>query len=185
MAGHILLLSEGKSANEGVLLLNDISIYAPTIPVLCPTLEILPPGYRTPAVLTITPGAHLVLNACSVGILPTTGCADCAPDLPDGIWHLRYSVSPNNEVYVEYNLLRIVEAWNRLNEILCHMNLQCQLPDKELEYTVYQCAIIREYLIAAKTMVEDQHDNEGGINVYRYAYSLIEKMSRDGRRRAW
>jgi len=185
MAQHILLLSEGKSANEGVFLLNDISLYAPTIPVLCPTLEILPPGYRTPAVLTITPGAHMVFNACTVGILPVTGCMNCAPDLPDGIWHLRYSVSPNDQVYVEYNLLRITEAWNRLNEILCHMNMHCNLPDKELEYTVYQCSIIREYLYAAKALVEEEHRNEDGINIYRYAYSLIEKLSRNGNRRAW
>jgi hypothetical protein len=185
MTQHILSLSEGKSANEGIFLINDTSLYAPSIPVLCPTLEILPPGYRTPAVLTITPGAHLVLNACSIGVLPATGCADSAPILPDGIYNLRYSVSPNSGVYVEYDLLRIVHAWNRLNEVLCQLGLRCQLPDKELEYSVYQCAIIREYLIGAKAMVEDKHQMQDGINTYRFAYSLIEKMSIGRNCKAW
>lgn len=181
MAQHILLLDEGKTANEGIFLLNDSSLYDPSLSVICPTLEILPPGYSIPAVLTVTPGFHLVLNACNIGMLSPTGCADFAPNLVDGIYHLRYSVSPNDKVYVEYDLLRIVHAWNGLNEVLCDLRLHCNLPDAELEYNVQQCAFIREYLIAAKTLVEDKHEPENGINIYRFAVELTEKLSKKRR----
>jgi len=185
MAQHLLFLQEGKTSNEGIFLLNDISIYAPSVPLLCPTLEILAPGFQTPTVLTIVPGSNLVLNACSLGVLNQTACTTCAPDLEDGIYHVRYSVSPNNQVFVEYNILRIVHAWNRLNDVLCDLGLKCQTPGKELQNTIQQCAIIREYLIAAKTLVEDQHQNQDGINIYRFAYSLIEKLSKNRDYKAW
>ncbi len=178
MGKHILGLNVGCTANEGVLLLEDISFYDSSLPVSCCELQILSPGFVVPVVLEVSANFHLTLNACWLGILSSVNCSDGCPKLDDGIYHLRYSVSPSSLVFVEYNYLRTTRAINRLNELLCKLPLQCALPGEELLTDLTNINLIHEYLIAAKTFVEEQNKPADGINMYRYAVSLIDKMDK-------
>ncbi len=177
MSQHILQLKIDDVYNEGVFLVKDISVYTPAIPVQCPELQILSPGYRTPVVLQVSQGFDLVLNACTLGIVPSTGCADGCPKLPDGIYWVQYTVAPADRVYVQYNYLRITQAWNRLNSLLCQLPLDCTLPSQELQYDIDNISRIREYLIAAQTNVNQLNAAEEGIQIYRFAVELMDKMS--------
>ena len=179
MGKHILGLNIGCTANEGILLLDDISFYDSSLPISCCELQILSPGFGVPVVLEVINGFHLTLNACWLGILPSIGCANGCPKLDDGIYHLRYSVSPSSLVFVEYNYLRTTRAINRLNELLCKLPLQCALPNEDLVSSITNINLIREYLIAAKTLVEEENQPVDGINMYKYAVSLIDKMSKN------
>lgn len=176
MARHILQLEVPRTFNSGVLLLKDISIYTPAIPVMCSELQILPPGFNQPAILEVQQGFDLVLNGCTMGILPSTSCADGCPELPDGVWWFQYTVSPSNLVYVQYDYLRTVRAWNRLNSLLCDLPLDCTLPDQQLKYDIGNIALIREYLEAAQTYVNVRHEMTRGIDMYRWAVDLMDKM---------
>jgi len=177
MAKHILSLDIPQLSNEGIFMVNDISIYDTSIAVSCPNLQITPPGYIQPASLTVTPGFRLALNACTMGIMSSTSCADSCPALADGIWDVRYSVSPNDKVFVEYKHFRIVAALNRYYGMLCELNLPCCLPSAELQYQLSQLDIIHNYLISAKVTCEDAHRFDDAINQYRYAIELMDKMS--------
>lgn len=177
MSQHILALKIDDCYNDGIFLVKDISVYTSTIPVQCPELQILPPGYTTPSVLEVSSRFDLVLNACTMGIMTANNCASGCPCLPDGIWWLRYTVAPSDKVYVTYNYLRITQAWNRLNNLLCQLPLDCTLPDQDLQYDIDNISRIREYLIAAQTNVNQLNKPEEGINEYRFAIQLMDKMS--------
>jgi hypothetical protein len=189
MGRHILQLNFPDCTNEGVFLIDDISIYdggsailtsgttGTYLPVTCPNLQITPPGFISPTQISIIPSSHIILNACSMGVLGTNACSDGCPNLPDGMYNVRYSVSPNDQVYVEYKVMRITSAWNRCMAMLCKLNLECNLPDKDLQYQLSLIDIIKNYLLSAKVTVENEHQFTDGMNQYRYAVQLMDKMS--------
>lgn len=177
MNRHILALEVPYTTNEGIFRLDDVSVYA-DMPVNCPNVQILPPGYKVPASIDpLQSGFRLILNSCTLGISPIGDCSQMLPNIPDGLYHIRYSVSPNDRVYVEYDHLRTVKALNRYYELLCSINLQCCLPGKETEETLRELDIIYNYILGAKVTVENCHRQEDGINLLRYANVLMDKMT--------
>jgi len=141
-------------------------------------IQITPPGFGTPTIFYPgEPGWRLVLNACQLGITTVNNCLEKCPTLPDGIYGVQYSVAPNAKVYVEYNYLRIVCAMNRRNELLCQLNLPCCLPTKEEEYQIKLLDLIKNYLISAQTNVNELGNPEDAINQYRFAVSMMDKMT--------
>ncbi len=178
MAKHILALSIPNTTNEGILLIDDISVYDTVLPVTCPNLQITPAGFTYPASIEPdTKGFRLVLSACTIGIVSPGGCATGLPALPDGIWDIRYSVSPNDGVFVSYKILRVVKALNRYMNLLGKLRLPTSLPTQELIYQLQQLDLIYNFILSAKVTVEDFHIYDDGINQLRYAESLMDKMS--------
>lgn len=178
MAKHILALDFPDTPNEGIFRIKDTSIYTPLLKVECPELQILPSGYGRPAVLnSITAGFDLVLNACTMGIMGPASCADTCPNLPDGVWHIRYDISPNDKVYVEYDIMRTTHATNRLNAMYCATADKPCNPDADTVYQLQQLDLIRDFLVASQVLVGEQHKIEDGVNMYRYAVNLIDKLS--------
>lgn len=178
MPQHILQIEIGQTYNEGVLLLRDISIYTPLIPVSNQSLQITPPGFAVPTVINTTvQNFNFVLNACALGIINSTGCSDKCPNIPDGIYGIYYSISPNTDVFVGYQYMRIVSALNRLNGLLCKLSLPNCLPSQELTYEINNINLIRNYLFSAQTNINDLHEFTNGMNQYRYAIELMNKMA--------
>jgi hypothetical protein len=177
MARHILQLEVPDTYCEGVFLVNDISIYTNTLPVTCMNLQITPPGYSSPTVIVPTQeNFKLILNACTLGLMAPGGCGELCPNIPDGIYNIYYSISPNTQVFVEYQYLRITHAMNMRNNLLCELNMPCCLPSKELEYDIKNLDLIKSFLLSAQLNVGVAHQPEDGINMYRYALQLMEKM---------
>lgn len=82
----------------------DISNYPTGLPVSNATLEISPPGFnRTTQIFT--PRALNILNSNIAGITNSCTTKQLIP-LPDGIWKLRYSIKPNDTVFIERVFLR-------------------------------------------------------------------------------
>ena len=112
---HILSLEVPEVSNCEIFRVKDTSQYTEDLHVDCPELLITPPGFNAPKLIKVTPGFDLSINACTLGI-QTEGCLEPTDDgtisstgrstIPDGIYIVRYSVSPNDRVYVEYNVLR-------------------------------------------------------------------------------
>lgn len=174
---HILQLQIDPTYNEGVLLVRDISIYASGLGVACQSLQISPPGFTIPTIIVpTTTNFSYILNACTLGIAVPGGCSDMCPNIPDGIYQLYYTVSPNDKVFVGYQYLRIVSAINRLNGYLCKLQLPNCLPSQELTYELQNIDIIRNYLRSAQTNINDLHNQTDGINQYQFAISLMDKM---------
>ena len=176
---HQLSLEAPDTLNKCILRIVDTSTYLSRLPVRCPILQITVPGFDRPVVFDeakITPEFNLNLTACDLE-LQTEGCGSEFMNLPDGIYIIKYSVSPNDQVFVEYNHLRITCALKRIQEIYCDLDLAACDPPEKVKKTLSEIQEIEQYLKAAKAYVEFCHTPEKGIDLYRYAVKLLGAMT--------
>jgi len=179
MSRHVLSLEIPDTLNKCILRVVDTSVYDPNIAATCPLLQITIPGFIHPVNITepqISTGFMVNITACDLG-LQVSDCNTVFYDVPDGIYIVKYSIEPKNLVYVEYNHLRVTCALNRINKIRCALNLGACEPPTEVLQKLKKIALIEQYIKAAKAYVEDCHDPKRGIELYKYAVKLIDKLS--------
>ena len=176
MANHVLSLEVPDVYNACIIKLFDTSVYADNMPVVCPILDVTVPGFNYASEISVTPGFNLSLTACDLGI-QTTGCDTSSyANLPDGIYIIKYSVSPNEFVYVEYNHLRTTQALIRWNKAMCNLDLAACEPTAKVQQKLEKLRMIRMYLDAAKAKVEFCHEPQKGMTLYNYAIKLLNKF---------
>lgn len=179
MARHILSLEVPDTLNSSILTIIDTSVYSDLNSVVCPYLQVTPPGYSQPINFEapeIAPGFTVHLTACDLG-MQTVQCGTTFYDIPDGIYIIRYSVSPNEIVYVEYNHLRITKALNLVQKIYCDLDLGTCDPPVAIKQKLEKLTLIEQYLKAAKAKVEYCHEPNKGMELYRYAMKLLDKLN--------
>ena len=178
MAQHKLSIEAPDTMNPCVLRIVDTSVYNTNNIIDCPIIEITAPGFNSPAELTtpnIEPGFMQNITACDLG-LQSTGCGTTFSDIPDGIYIIKYSVSPNNLVYVEYNHLRITKALKCYQNVMCDIDVAACSPDSKIKKQLDSLALIKSYLEAAKAKVETCHEPAKGMELYSYAMKLLGKF---------
>lgn len=177
MAKHVLGLEVPTVLNSCILRVIDTSIYDSSIPLECPKLEITPPGFWQPSIIeNLTPGFTANITACQLGI-QTTNCSNTLNSLSDGVYIIRYSVSPNDIVFVEYNHLRITIALQKYSNLLCCIDVRGYEPTKEIADHIRELGFIRTLLDAAKAKVEVCHEPKHGMDIYLYALKRLNKLS--------
>lgn len=175
---HTLSLEVPDTMNKCILRIVDTSVFLTSPAPTCQLLEVTLPGFSTAIQFgedTILPGFMINLTGCDLGI-QTVNCGTTYCDLPDGIYIIKYSVSPSDYVYVEYNHLRITAALYKVQQILCELDLGACDPPDQVKAKLNQVTLIRRYLDAAKAMVEFCHQPEKGMSLYRYAIKLLDKI---------
>lgn len=178
MAKHVLSLEAPETLNETILRIIDMSIYTDTMPIDCPILNITLPGFNSSVELgeeDITTGFNLNLTACNLE-LQTENCGTKFKALPDGIYVIKYSVSPNDVVYVEYNHLRTTKLRLKYEKILCDLDLAACEPSVEVSEQMNMLKDIEMYIKAAVAKVETCHDPKKGMQLYTYAKDLLAKF---------
>jgi hypothetical protein len=179
MAQHVLSLEVPDTMNKCILRIVDTSVYNTSISVKCPTLWITLPGFSYSVQFTddfLAPGFMLNLTACDLEV-QTNQCGTLYNDLPDGIYSIKYSVSPNELVYVEYNHLRITKALWKIRAILCDLDLAACDPPEAVDAKLKQIRRIQMFLQAAKAQVEFCHHADKGMALYNYSVKLLDKMN--------
>lgn len=177
MAKHQLALDIPDTLNESVFRVIDASIYSPDVPTECPKLEITLPGFTLPAVITdIEPLFSVNLDACQLGI-QIHNCGIQFNTLPDGVYIVRYSLSPNDKLYVEYNHLRITCALNKINKILCCLDLKDCEPVEPTKSQIRELQDLWMMLKGAKSNVEYCHHPKKGMAMYKYIMGRLDKLS--------
>lgn len=168
--------------NECILKILDTSVYQtanPAIPVVCPTLNITVPGFGYSNQIDATNfynDGFITLTACDLQ-LQTVDCGTKYFNLPDGIYIIKYSVSPNETVYVEYNHLRITHALNMYYKVLCDVDLAACDPPFIVKEKLEALRLIFMYLQSAKSKVEFCLEPQKGMSLYNYAVKLLNKLS--------
>lgn len=160
--------------NPCILSINDTSIYSTLVPVTCETLNVTVPGFSYSNQIDVTAGFTQILTGCDLQ-LQTTNCGTSYVNLPDGIYIIKYSVSPNDVVYVEYNHLRITNALIRYNKALCNLDLAACEPTVKVQQRMEKLRVIKMYLDAAKAKVEYCLEPQNGMSIYNYAIKLLDK----------
>lgn len=176
MNKHILSLDIPETLNTQILRVTDTSVYSDELAVACPTLQVLTPGAAEEVTLDFNTNAENIFTACTLQ-LQLTDCDTVLTDLPDGAYTLRYSVAPNDKVFVEYVHLRMTKALKLYYEILCNINLSGCEPLKEQKDKLNTLRLYKTMLDGAKAKVEYCHNVEVGVAIYNYVYSKLQKLS--------
>jgi len=172
---HNLSLEIPETANDGIFRVVDTSNYSVELPIECGTLQITSPGFNAPVNIEALPGFNLILNACTLGI-SNGDCASVLPSLPDGLYVVRYSVSPNDKVWVEYNYLRMTDTMNAYYKKLCQIDLAPCEPNDTIKKLVSEMNYIRTLLDAAKAKVEYCGGAAEGLELFQYAIKRLKRV---------
>jgi hypothetical protein len=176
MAKHQLSLDIPDTITSCVMRIIDTSTYDGNITPECLTLTITPPGFTVASTLTgYTPGFIANITACDLGI-QTSNCATTRSDLADGVYVVKYSIAPAEYVYVEYNHLRITAALNKIQSLLCCLDVAACEPQGQVREELREVQLLSTMLQAAKAKVEYCHNPNQGMAMYNYVNSRLTKL---------
>jgi hypothetical protein len=173
---HILSLDIPETLNTKIFRVVDTSTYSTNLGITCNRLQILLPGYLEEVILEILPNSENVFNACTLH-LQDTNCDTALSELPDGIYTIRYSVAPNDKVWIEYNYLRIAQTLNTYYNILCSINLTGAEPLATEKEKLNKLRMLKMMLEGAKAKVEFCNNPEQGQLIFNYAKKQIDKLN--------
>ena len=173
---HILSLEIPAVSNCDLLCIKDTSQYSSELAVDCEELLITLPGFSVPVLIKVDKDFDMCLTACTMA-LQTTGCGTTQENIPDGVYIIKYSVSPNSKVYVEYNHLRVTRLLTTYYEVLCDLEVQACQPESEKQSLLAEMSYIRTVIDAAVANVEYCQSAAHGMQLYNYAKSRLNKIS--------
>jgi hypothetical protein len=173
---HILSLEIPTVSNCELLCIKDTSQYSDDLAVNCEELLITLPGYSVPVLIKVNKNFDMCLTACTLA-LQTKKCETVQDRIPDGIYIIRYSVSPNSKVYVEYNHLRVTRLLNTYYEVLCDLDVNSCQPNSEKQSLLSEMSYIRTMIDAAVSNVEYCQSAAQGMQLYNYAKTRLNKIA--------
>jgi len=182
MATNKLLLNIPDILTDCVLRIEDTSVYAALMPYVCPTVQVTVPGFKDCVTFnnTTTPligkGFILNLTACDLE-LQQESCGTKYNVLPDGIYTVRYSMSPNDRLYVEYDHLRVSVIKHKLKGEWNKLKLGACEPRADIENKFKELMIITSYIDAAKANADYCLDRNKSMALYNYAKKKLNEFS--------
>lgn len=172
-----LFLQEIPTTDCRILTFRDSSHYNEDVDTENAILEITPPGFNCAVFFQLKPKFTITLNSSNLKILPakTQHQLVC---LPDGIYKIKYSVSPNAKLYVEYDFLRNTQQMNAFHTAVCDLfDKRSKFTLKMFEERRAKLIWIKDLIDAAKYKVEECGDPEAGIDMYNEATRLLDEFN--------
>jgi len=126
-----LLFPETHDAKS--LLIADISLYPVPYSIVNPTIEITVPGFNV-VTLAFTAQGFTVYNSMSLQI--TCSDLDCETiDLPDGIYNVKYSITPAYRYFVNKSFLRVNKLQEKFDKVYLKLDfMQCDQAIKQEDF---------------------------------------------------
>lgn len=175
-AKHILSLEALPVSNPEVFSLRDTSTYTKNLNVDCPELLITAPGFIRPALIKVTKNFDLNITACSLNI-QTSNCDNTRSGIPDGLYIIRYQISPHDKAYVEYNHLRITNIMKQYYDKLCQLDITPCVPSSDRKRLIDDLTDIKLYIDAAVAKVEYASNPEAGLELFKFAKIRLNKIT--------
>lgn len=160
--------------NPKILIVKDASWYNPDINPTNGKLDLQYPGSNQYFSIPVGKNFTFIINSNTLNITNVTNSSNLA-ELPDGIWTIRYSICPNDELFVEYTFLRNVKQLIKWHNLYCSLQIDKCAKRKYLE-ELQKLREIKDIIDAAKYMA-DCGKYEKSIELYNYADSLLDKFS--------
>lgn len=182
MATNLLSLNIPDIMTDCVFRIEDTSLYEPLMPYICPTVQVLVPGYKDCVTFNDTTvptvGKNFIFNlsACDLEIQKSQ-CGSEFNSLPDGIYVIKYALSPFEKMYVEYNHLRVTGLKKKLKAEFCKLKLSACEPIPETKSKFDELMQITAYIEAAKAKAEFCLDADQAMVLYNYANKLMSQYS--------
>ena len=180
---HFLALDIPETACSTIIKINDGSVYGDNMAVDCLRLDILLPGTTQPIYITastlpaLVPGFVLNLSGIELGLQQNN--SSTLVELPDGLYTITYSVSPNDLVNVTYYHLRVTKTLYRLYQERCKIMLAPCEPTAETLQLLAQLRYIKDLIDTAKAKAEYCHAPIQGADMLIYAIKLLGKFNTD------
>ena len=153
----------------------DTSWYNPDITVETPTIEIQVPGYTYTASPYFMIQALNVYNSNGLGITKAS-CEEELVDLPDGLWRIRYSICPNNELYIERFFLKVDKIQCRYTQAFLSLDLDCTSEDKVKRDQLDDV----EFYITGAIAAANNQNAKLASDLYKKASILLDKFGKCG-----
>lgn len=172
---HTLILSIPESNDCRVQNIFDSSIYNSSYIISNAILEVTPPGYDCPVILNTSKNFNILLNTSNLHLSQSSNGL-IVNNLPDGIYHYKYSIDPNLRSFVEYDVLRTCKIMSKYRDAIRNIF------DKRSTYTfdifnqkLNSLLYISHLIEAAKAMVaDDNQNNSSAIELYNEANTLLK-----------
>ena len=179
---HFLALDIPDTSCENVIKINDTSVYASLLAIDCLRLDITLPGTTQPIYMTLDslgntllPYFVLNLSAIDLGIQPNN--VSTLNSLPDGLYTIAYSVSPNATVNVSYYHLRVTKTMTKYYQELCKIQLAKCSPTFELLQRLNELRYIRMLIDSAKAKAEVRHSPIQAVDMLTNAIKLLDSLN--------
>ncbi len=179
-AKHILSLEVLNVSNTKYLSIKDTSKYADGLGTDCAELLITPPApagtnTKKTSIIEVKPGFDLNITACALNI-QLMSCNSIRVDIPDGVYTIRYQLSPHDKTYVEYNFLRTTGLMKMYYEKLCALDMAACEPDSVRKKLLMEMNTIKILIDGAKSKVEYCSQPDAGMELFNYAKKKLERI---------
>lgn len=171
---HILSVDVVPTQDVNILHLFDTSRYADGLGKNCATLEVTIPGFTDIRVIETNPFFNIAFDSISLQISAANATERSA--LPDGLYKIRYSVSPNDSVYTEQYYLRTTNFDNLMFELRCKVKLSTCSPESGVLNRLEDLDLIDNFMKSAIAKVDYCDQISQGLDLFGYAYQLLEKQ---------
>lgn len=168
-----LSVAEIPSNDCKYLRLVDNSYYNPAIDPTNEILEITPPGYDCAVIFNVDHHFNSVFNSITL----KTYTAKLV-DLPDGVYHIKYSINPNEAIFAEMDMFRVCLLMSKYSKAICELfTKRCAITHKKFEEYRKQLIWIKELIDASKYLVEECCEIKAGIELYNEASTLLDELN--------
>ena len=166
-----------KILNPKILVVKDCSFYNPEIVVTKAKLDLQYPNSSNYVNIPVGKNFSYIINSNTIGLTNVTN-SDALSDLPDGIWTIKYSICPNDELYVEYTFLR------NIKQLIKYYNLFCQIEIDKCNKKQYledlkKIREIKDLIDAAQYLADDCGKYEKSIELYNEAEEMLNEFTND------
>jgi hypothetical protein len=156
----------------------DTSWYNPDITIETPTIEIQAPGYVYSASPFFMVKALNVYNSNGLGITKAS-CEEELVDLPDGLWKIKYSICPNDKLFIEKFFLKTDKIMCRYTQAF--LSLDLNLPsDSEIEKSKRKKLSEIEFYITGAIAAANNQNAKLAHDLYKKADKLLDQWGQCG-----
>lgn len=166
-----------KILNPKLLIVKDASWYNPDVAVTNAKLDLQYPNSTSYVNIPVGKNFTYMINSNTIG-LTNVSRSDALAELPDGIWTIKYSICPNEELFVEYTFLRNVKQLIRYHNLFCQIEIE-RCNRKQYSEDLETIRGIKDIIDAAEYLANDCGKYEKAIELYDYADGLLNEFTKD------
>lgn len=165
-----------KFLNPKLLIVKDASWYNPDVAVTKAKLELQYPNSKEFVNIPVGKNFTYLINSNTINLTNSTH-TDALAILPDGLWTIKYSICPSDELFVEYTFLRNVNQLIRFNNLYC----QIEIDKCNKKHYLEDLNSIREIkdLIDAAEYLAECGKYEKSIELFNYADEMLRYFTKD------
>jgi len=166
-----------KILNTKILVVKDCSFYNPEIVVTKAKLDLQYPNSSNYVNIPVGKNFSYIINSNTIGLTNVTN-SDALSDLPDGIWTIKYSICPNDELYVEYTFLRNIKQLIKYHNLFCQIEID-KCNKKQYLEDLKKIREIKDLIDAAQYLADDCGKYEKSIELYNEAEEMLNEFTND------